>query len=129
MCAFSIVVYYQHLDRYVSSVAQLFNWSSQVFSAVEHLTLERSVYGRSSEVLNEAGSTEWREFLRSSSNVKTFNIDDGLVREVSRCLQLDDGELLLVLLPELQELIYPGIAILMIYSLPSSMLAEIQAAP
>jgi hypothetical protein len=42
------------------------------------------------------------------SNVKTLNVDDELVKEVSRCLQLDDGELLLVLLPELQELTYPG---------------------
>jgi hypothetical protein len=108
MCAFSIVVYCQHLDQQVSSVAQIFNWSSQVFSAVEHLTVERGVYSRSSEVRNGAGGTEWREFLRSFSNVKTFDVDDELVKEVSRCLQLDNGEPLLVLLPELQELTYPG---------------------
>jgi hypothetical protein len=104
MYAFSIVIYCQHLDRQVSSVAQIFNPSSQVFSAVEHLTLEHKVHSRSSE----ADSTEWREFLRSFSNLKILNVDDGLVKEVSRCLQLDDGELLLVLLPELQELTYPG---------------------
>ena len=107
MCAFSIVVYCQHLDQQVSSVAQIFNWSSQIFSAVGHLTLGRSVYSRSFDVRNKAGGTEWREFLRSFSNVKILNVDDGLVKEVSRCLQLDDGELL-VLLPGLQELIYPG---------------------
>jgi hypothetical protein len=105
MYAFSIVVYSQHLDRQVSSVTTIFNSSSQVFSAVEHLTLKHS---RSSEERNEADGTEWREFLRSFSHVKTLNVDDGLVKEVSRCLQLDDGGLLPALLPELQELTYPG---------------------
>jgi len=104
MYAFSIVVYCQHLDRQVSSVAQISKSSIQVFSVVEHLTL---VHGRSSEERNEADGTEWREFLRSFSNVKTLNVDDGLVKEVSRCLQMYDGELLLVLLPELRELTYP----------------------
>ena len=105
MYAFSIVVYCQHLDQQVSSVAQISNSSGQIFSAVEHVT---PVHSRSSEGRNEADGTEWREFLRFFSNVKTLNVDDGLVKEVSRCLQLDDGELLLVLLPELQELTYPG---------------------
>jgi len=107
MHAFSIVFYCRHLDLQVSSVAQIFNSFSQVFSAVEHLTLEHKSHSRSSEERNEADDTELREFLRSFGNVKTLNVDDGLVKEVSRCLQLDDGELL-VLLPELQELTYPG---------------------
>jgi hypothetical protein len=64
MYAFSIVVYCQHLDRQLSSVAQFFNSSSPVFSAVEHLTLEHNVHSRSSEERNEADGTEWREFLR-----------------------------------------------------------------
>ena len=105
--AFSIVVYSQHLDQQVSSVATIFNSSSQVFSAVEHLTLKRQVQVRSFEERNETDGTEWREFLRSFSHVKTLDVDDGLVKGVSRCLQLDDGGLLLVLLPELQELTYP----------------------
>lgn len=102
--AFSIVVYCQHLDRQVSSVAQISNSSSQLFSAVEHLAL---VHSRSSEERNETDGTEWREFPTSFSNVKTLNVDDGLVKDVSRCLQLDNGELLLVLLPELQDLTCP----------------------
>jgi hypothetical protein len=40
--------------------------------------------------------------------VKTLRIPDGLVRELSCCLQLDDGELPLELLLELQELTFPG---------------------
>ena len=34
--------------------------------------------------------------------------EKGLVKELSRCLQLDEGELPLDLLPELQELTYSG---------------------
>ena len=42
------------------------------------------------------------------NNAKTLCVDDGLDNKVSRCLQLDDGELPLELLPELHELRYPG---------------------
>ena len=110
MYAFSIVFYCRDLDWQVSSMAQIFNTFSHVFSALEHLTLKHKVRSRSSEELerNEVDNTELREFLGSFSNVKTLNVDDGLVKEISRCLQLDDGELPLVLLPELQELTYPG---------------------
>ena len=101
-------VYCWHLDWQVSSVAQIFNSLSQIFSAVEHLTLEHEVHSRSSEEHNEVDRTEWRKLLRSFSNVKTLRIDDGLVEELSRCLRLDDGELPLELLPELQELTYSG---------------------
>jgi hypothetical protein len=37
-----------------------------------------------------------------------LNVHHGLVGELSRCLQLDNGEHPLELLPELQELTYPG---------------------
>ncbi len=104
MYAFSMVIYCRYLNRQVCSVAQIFNSSSQVFSTVEHLTLEN----RSFAEHNEVDGTEWRKFLGSFSHVKTLNVDDGLVKEVSRSLQLDDGELPLDLLPELQELTYPG---------------------
>ena len=48
------------------------------------------------------------QILWSFRKVKTLWIDDGLVEQLSRCLQLDDGELPLELLPELQELTYSG---------------------
>jgi hypothetical protein len=88
-------------------VAQIFNALSQVFSAVEHLTLAHKVHSRSSEEHNEVDRAEWRKLLRSFSNVKTLRIEDGLVMELSRCLRLDDGEHPLDLLPELEELTYP----------------------
>jgi hypothetical protein len=75
---------------------------------VEHLTLEHELHSRSSEEHNEVDCTEWHKLLRSFSYVKTLRVDDGLVKELSRCLRLDDGELPFEVLPELQELTYPG---------------------
>ena len=106
--AFSINVNCWHLDWQVSCTAQISNSLGQIFSEVEHLTLEHEEHGLSSEEHNEVGRTEWRKLLGSFRGVKTLRIDDGLVEELSRCLQLDDGELSLELLPELQELAYSG---------------------
>jgi hypothetical protein len=106
--AFSIIVPCWHLDWQVSSMAQISNALSQIFSGVEHLTLVHGLHTRSSEEHVEVDHTEWRKLLRSFSNVKTLYIGDGLVMELSRCLRLDDGEHPLELLPELQELAYPG---------------------
>ena len=82
---------YHHFDGKVSSATQIFNTLGPMFSAVEHLTLKREVHSRSSEG-NEADPTEWRKLLGSFSNVKTLRIDKGLVKELSCCLQPDDGE-------------------------------------
>ena len=106
--ALSVFVYCWHLDWQVSSVAQIFNLPSQLFSLVEHLILDHSVHSFSSEEHNEVDPTEWHKLLRSFSNVKTFHITNGLVEELSRCLRLDDGDLSLELLPELEELTYSG---------------------
>jgi hypothetical protein len=108
VAAFFIKVDCWHLDWQVSSVAQIFNALSQIFSAVEHLTLAHKVHSQSSEEHNEVDRTEWRKLLRSFSNVKTLRIEDGLVRELSRCLPLEGGEHPLEVLPELQELTYSG---------------------
>ena len=97
-----------HLDRQVSSVAQISNAHSQVFSAVERLVLRHNVHSRSSEGHNDVDRIEWRNLLRSFSNVKTVLVEDGLVGQLSRCLRLEDGESPLELVPELQELTYHG---------------------
>jgi hypothetical protein len=110
MHALAINVFCWHLDWQVSSVAQISNLLSLMFSTVEHLALGHEEHGRSSEEHNEVERTEWRKLLRSFSNVKTLRIEKGLVGELSRCLQLEDGELPLGLLPELQELTYTGSA-------------------
>ena len=106
--AFIINVTCQHLDWQVSSVAQISNSLGQAFSAVEHLSLGHEEHSRSSEEHNEVDRTEWRKLLRPFRNVKTLWIDNGLVEQLTRCLELEDGELPLELLPELQKLTYSG---------------------
>jgi hypothetical protein len=105
---FAVRVDCWHLDWQVSSMTQICNALSQVFSAAEHLTLRHEVHGQSSEEHNDVDRTEWRKLLRSFSSVKTLRIEDGLVEKLSRCLRLEDGKLPLELLPELQELTYSG---------------------
>jgi hypothetical protein len=105
--ALSIMVHCRHLDWQVSSAAQVFGLLGPMFSAVEHLTLEHRVYNQSSEE-HEADYTEWRKLLSSFRNAKTLHVAEGLVEELSRYLQPDDGEPSLETLPELQELTYSG---------------------
>ena len=109
--AFAIKVYCVHLDWQVASAAQFSNALSQVFAAVEHLTLQHEVHtNQSSEEHDDFDRVEWRNLLRPFNNVKTLGVEDRLVEELSRCLQLGGGELPLELLPELQELQCFGIS-------------------
>jgi hypothetical protein len=103
----SMAVICWHLDWQVSSMAQISNSLGHVLSPVEHLTLEHKVHRRSSEEHDEVDRTEWRKLLRPFRSVKTLRIEKRLVEGLSRCLQLEDGELPLELLPELQWLSYP----------------------
>jgi hypothetical protein len=96
-----------HLDRQVSSIAQIFNTFGKVFTSVEHLTLKRSRSSRLGEH-NDVDRAEWHKVLRPFSNVKTLYVDDWLIGDLSRCLRLDGGEDPLELLPKLQELTYSG---------------------
>ena len=97
------------LDWQVSSMAQISNALSQVFSAVEGLTVKHKVHtSRSSEEHNNGDRIEWRNLLRPFRNVKTLRIEDGFVKQLSRYLRLEDGERPLELLPELQDLTYLG---------------------
>ena len=96
-----------HLDWQVSSMVQISDLLGQVFSVVNHLTVEHSIHGLSSEEHNKVDPTEWRKLLRPFRKVKTLMIEEGLVEALSRCLQLEDGEPPFELLPELQELSFP----------------------
>ena len=106
--AFTIKVYCGHLDRQVSSAAQFSKAFSQVLSAVEHLGFKHQVHSESFEEHNNVDQLEWRNLLRSFSNVKTLRIKHGLVEKLSGCLRLEDGEDAFELLPELQKLTYFG---------------------
>ena len=91
-------------QAYIAS--QLSSALSQLFSALECLTLVHGVHGQSSEEYNDVDRIEWRNLLRWFSNVKILRVEDGLIEELSHCLRPEDGELPLELLPELQELRY-----------------------
>jgi hypothetical protein len=103
--AFSIDVRCCHLDQQVSSAAQISNTLSQIFAAVEDLTLAHVVHSQSSQERDEVDRAEWLKLLKSFRNVKTLLIEDALVEKLSRCLRSEDGEDL-ELLPELRELTY-----------------------
>ena len=95
-----------HLDWQVSSMAQIFNAIGPSLSAVVDLTLSSQSHTLSSEWHNQADHTQWRELLGSFKNVRTLQVLDGLVGEVSRCLELD-GTSASEILPELKTLICP----------------------
>ncbi|KAF8490324.1 hypothetical protein F5888DRAFT_1638120 [Russula emetica] len=118
-----------HLDCQVSSTAQILNTLSQKFSAVEHLTSGHEVHSWSSKEHNEVDRTEWCKLLRSFSNVKTLSVDDGLVRELSCCLQLDDGELPRSFLPSCRSSHFQGLSMSMMRSPNSLMHTRTQDAP
>ena len=103
--ALTIGVFCWHLDWQVSFATQISNSLSKMFS-VERLVLQHKVHSESSEEHNEVDHTEWRKLFRPFSNVKILRVGKGLFKDISRCLQLEDGELPFELLPKLQELIY-----------------------
>lgn len=86
-------------------MVQIFNLSGQIFSTVEHRTLK---YEESPEGHIDADRSEWRKLPRPFRNVTTLRVDDGLVKEISHCLQPDVGGLPMELLPKLQGLIHSG---------------------
>ena len=109
--AFRMDVDCEDLDWQVSSVAEISDALSQVFSAVEHLTLrvKRGNISPGTEECYEVGYTPWYRLLSSFANAKTLFVDSPLVAELSRSLLLVDEELPSGLLPKLQQLIYSGV--------------------
>jgi hypothetical protein len=104
--AFYMHIGCRHLDWQVSSTAQIFDALRPLCSAVVLLVLDCKERNLLSEWHSEADRTSWHELLRSFSNVKTLRVHSGLVRVLSRSLQVDDGESPPELLPELKELVY-----------------------
>jgi hypothetical protein len=107
ICSFKVDVYCEHLDWQVSSVAQILSVLSPLFSNVVDITLDYRGHTLSSESHNQVDRAQWRELLGSFRNVKTLRVHNGLVRDLSHCLQLD-GEPPLELLSELTELVRPA---------------------
>ena len=105
---FALLIYVccMHLNWPVEFAVHISNSLSPVFSAVEHLTLANQPHDLSPEGHHQVDHTQWHTILRSFRNVKILYIDNELVGELSRSLQLDDGDLTQELLPELKELSY-----------------------
>jgi hypothetical protein len=106
---FHFTVPCRYLDWQVSSVTQISKGLNQLFSEVVDLTLDYREHSLSSEWHNQADRTQWRELLGCFRNVKILRVHNGLVGELSRCLQ-SDGEPSpsLEVLPELKELVCPA---------------------
>jgi hypothetical protein len=90
----------------VASAAQLSFQLGTVLSTVVYLDFKYEKVDISQELNNEANCTRWREILRSFSNVKTLRVPNGLIKDLSRSLQVVEGESPMELLPELKELKY-----------------------
>jgi hypothetical protein len=99
------------IDWQVASAAQVFNALRTAFLTVDCLTLEYNGSFIPLEWRHEVDRRPWRELLTSFSNVKILRVGvgDDFVRQLSRSLQVEDGELPLELLPELKELSYSAI--------------------
>ena len=102
----SIRVYCDHLDWQVSSMTQILNVLNPLFSAVVDLSLDYRSQKLSLDQHNRADRIQWRDFLGSFRNVQTLRVHNGLVGEVSRCLELD-GEPVPEILTELKTLVCP----------------------
>ena len=91
----------------VASAVQISDQLRTVLSAVVCLTFK---YGKDPILPesnnNEGDHTRWREILSSFNNVKTLRVPNGLVKDLSRSLEFDEGESPVELLPELKELEY-----------------------
>jgi hypothetical protein len=109
ICALSMDISGRDFDWHVSWVEEFLDFFSQFFSSVERLSLEFGVviaFWSDEQPSFGLDRIEWRRLLGSFGNVRTLLIDDALAAGVFRCLQLDDGEFRLELLPELQEIAY-----------------------
>ena len=92
------------LDWQIDSATQVCNAIGDVMSTVEELTLDLKVYGMLSEWENTLENTAWHELLLPFVGVKKLRIVSSLTLELSNALESVDGELVLELLPALQEL-------------------------
>jgi hypothetical protein len=108
MRALYMEVICRSLDWQVSSMVQILNALSPVFSSVEHLTLTYEKHSLSSNEHSGIDDTQWRRLLRPFSHVTILQVDlnDKLARELSGALQLVDEDSPMGILPELKELQY-----------------------
>ena len=89
---------------HIASASDIFHVIGPVFSVTEELILGHyHKYERMSEARGNVNCVNWRTILRQFRNIKTLNIPNELVEELSLSLEPDcEGDL--SLLPELQQI-------------------------
>jgi len=97
-------VFGRHLNFQAALAAQVFSFLSPVLSTVMDLALRWDHPSLSIFWPVLAHPSHWRKILRPLSNVNTLFVHSTLVGQISHCLQSDDGELAMKLLPELNRL-------------------------
>ena len=95
------------LDWQIDSAAQVCNALGDVLSTVEELILDLRVDGMPSNWEDTLENTAWHELLLPFIGVKKLKIVSSLTVELSKALGSVDGDLVLELLPALQELEVP----------------------
>ncbi|KAI0289095.1 hypothetical protein BC826DRAFT_1162011 [Russula brevipes] len=103
---FDVAIGCTRLELQVPTVMQILNCLMPRLSVVKRLALSHEKHDVSSGWHSEANRTRWRELLRPFSGVKVLHVAGGLIRQVSRSLEFEDGEPPPQLLPELKKLIY-----------------------
>ena len=73
---------------------------------MDHLSLKYKRDSPSQVWANKAYRGQWHDVLGLFSNVEMLLVPNGLIRDLSASLELDDGESSLELLPKLKELQY-----------------------
>ena len=103
---FLVQVQCRPLDWQAACAAQICHALEPLLAGVEDLTLGFHKDG-SAPWQDEVDVEMWYGLLRTFAGVKSLHLTGGLVGDLFRSLQLDEGELPLELLPELRELV-PG---------------------
>jgi hypothetical protein len=94
----------ESLDWQLDSTAQVCGALGTALSAIEELTLDLNVDGMPSDWENTLEGMLWHELLLPFVGVRKLHIGSSLTLQLSQALQSDAGELVLELLPEVEEL-------------------------
>jgi len=107
--ALSMATYRVGEDWPLSSTPPILSVLGPVFSRVMHLSVgtcdKDHMLWSELPTYNDVDRTQWRDVLRPFNNVTTLQVEDALIGEISRALNVRDGESTMGLLPELKELI------------------------
>jgi hypothetical protein len=97
----------QRLDWQLTCAAQICQTLESLFAGVESLTLGFHK-DSSASWKDEIDHEQWHGLFRTFAGVTNLQLTGGLVGDLFRSLQLDEGELALELLPKLRELVSSG---------------------